>query len=47
MRSVHHPQRYTWFWNSNHQTAAWLEEPGCEVRGAAFASRWRVREVER
>jgi hypothetical protein len=47
MSFVHHPQRYTWFWNSNHQTAAWLEELGCEVRGPAFASRWRIREAER
>jgi hypothetical protein len=42
MSFVHHPQRYTWFWNSNHQTAAWLRELGCDVRGPAFASRWRV-----
>jgi hypothetical protein len=47
MSFVHHPQRYTWFWNSNHQTAAWLEELGCEVRGPAFASRWRIREADR
>jgi hypothetical protein len=47
MSFVHHPQRYTWFWNSNHQTAAWLEELGCEVRGPAFASRGRIREADR
>jgi hypothetical protein len=47
MSFVHHPQRYTWFWNSNHQTAAWLEELGCEVRGPAFASRWRIGEADR
>ncbi|MBA3887872.1 MAG: hypothetical protein H0X67_19415 [Acidobacteria bacterium] len=47
MSFVPHPQRYTWFWNSNHQTAAWLEAPGCEVRGPAFASRWRIEEARR
>jgi hypothetical protein len=36
------PQNYTYFNNSNHRTAAWLRELGCEVRGPAFASRWRV-----
>jgi hypothetical protein len=39
---VHHPQRYTYWWNSNHMTAAWLETLGCEVRGPAFGSWWRV-----
>lgn len=39
---VRDPQRYTYFNNSNHRTAAWLRELGCEVRGPAFASRWRV-----
>jgi hypothetical protein len=47
MSFVRHPRRYTWFWNSNHQTAAWLEELGCDVRGPAFASRWRIREANR
>lgn len=47
MSFVHHPRRYTWFWNSNHQSAAWLEELGCDVRGLAFASRWRIREANR
>jgi hypothetical protein len=47
MSFVHHPRRYTWFWNSNHQTAVWLEELGCVVRGPAFASRWRIREGHR
>jgi hypothetical protein len=42
MRFVHHPRRYSWFWNSNHQTAQWLEELGCEVRGPAFVARWRI-----
>jgi hypothetical protein len=40
---VRHPQRYTYWSNSNHMTAAWLEELGCELRGPAFASWWRVR----
>ncbi len=39
---VHHPRRYTYFYNSNHMLAAWLQELGCEVRGPAYASRWRV-----
>ena len=39
---VHHPQRYTYWSNSNHMTATWLEELGCDVRGPAFASWWRV-----
>jgi hypothetical protein len=47
MSFVHHPRRYTWFWNSNHQTAAWLEEVGCRVHGPAFASRWRIEEADR
>jgi hypothetical protein len=33
---------YTYFHNSNHAVAGWLEELGCEVRGPAFVSRWRV-----
>lgn len=36
------PQKYTYFTNSNHRTAAWLRELGCEVRGPSFYSRWRV-----
>jgi hypothetical protein len=36
------PQKYTYFNNSNHRTAAWLRELGCEVRGATVYSRWRV-----
>jgi len=39
---VHHPRRYTYFFNSNHMLAAWLEALGCEVRGPAFASRWKI-----
>lgn len=41
---VHHPDRYTYFWNSNHQVAHWLQEIGCEVRGPAFNSRWSVQQ---
>jgi hypothetical protein len=36
------PQKYTYFNNSNHRTAAWLRELGCDVRGPSFYSRWRV-----
>jgi hypothetical protein len=43
---VRDPQPYTYFNNSNHRTAAWLRELGCEVRGPAFASRWRVERSE-
>lgn len=39
---VHHPQSYTYWSNSNHMTAAWLEALGCQVRGPAFGSWWRV-----
>lgn len=40
---VHHPRAYTWFYNSNHMVAAWLEGLGCRIRGLAFTSSWRVR----
>lgn len=39
---VHHDRKYTYFYNSNHMTADWLRQLGCEVRGPAFQSRWRV-----
>jgi hypothetical protein len=42
LQFVHHPQRYTWWHNSNHVAAEWLEELGCEIRGLAYAARWRV-----
>jgi hypothetical protein len=42
MHFVHHPRRYTYFKNSNHAVAGWLEELGCVTRGPAFYSRWRV-----
>jgi hypothetical protein len=41
---VHHPDRYTYFWNSNHQVASWLRELGVEVRGPAMNSMWEVRQ---
>lgn len=43
MTFVHHPKSYTYWSNSNHMTAEWLRELGCEVRGPAFSSWWRVR----
>jgi len=39
---VHHPRRYTYFFNSNHMLASWLEELDCEVQGPAFVSRWQI-----
>jgi hypothetical protein len=39
---VHHPRQYTYFHNSNHQVRDWLLELGCDVRGMAFHSWWRV-----
>jgi hypothetical protein len=43
MTFVHHPAAYTYWSNSNHMTVDWLEDLGCEVRGPAFSSSWRVR----
>jgi hypothetical protein len=42
IRFVPHPRRYSYFHNSNHAVADWLEELGCEIQGSAFHSRWRV-----
>ena len=42
MTFVHHPKPYTYWSNSNHMTARWLRELGCETRGPAFNSWWRV-----
>jgi hypothetical protein len=39
---VPHPQAYHYFHNSNHVVAQWLSELGCEIRGPAFYSRWKV-----
>jgi hypothetical protein len=43
MTFVHHPAAYTYWSNSNHMTADWLKDLGCEIRGLAFSSSWRVR----
>jgi hypothetical protein len=45
MTFVHHPKPYTYWSNSNHVTAEWLRELGCETRGPAYAAWWRVREA--
>jgi hypothetical protein len=39
---VPYPMPYSVLYNSNHVIAAWLEELGCEVRGPALWSQWRV-----
>lgn len=39
---VHHSRRYTGFYNSNHAVANWLRELGCEVRGPAMVSKWKI-----
>lgn len=39
---VHHPRKYTVFHNSNHQAAAWLRDLGCQTRGPAMTSQWRL-----
>jgi hypothetical protein len=39
---VHHRSRYSYFHNSNHMLAAWLEQLGCTLRGPAYTSRWSV-----
>lgn len=44
---VPHPRRYTYFHNSNHAVAGWLQDLGCEVQGLAFHSSWRVERGER
>jgi hypothetical protein len=41
---VPYPERYSYFWNSNHKVASWLEELGCEVRGLTFNSIWTIRD---
>ena len=41
-RFVPHPQKYTWFTNSNQMMAEWLRALGCATRGPAFYSRWKV-----
>ncbi len=39
---VPYPRPYSALHNSNHVIAAWLEELGCEVRGPALWSEWRM-----
>lgn len=39
---VHHPRSYWAFHNSNQLIAVWLRELGCEVRGPALFSKWKV-----
>lgn len=39
---VHHPERYTYFHNSNHVIADWLERLGAEVTGPTFYSTWET-----
>jgi hypothetical protein len=43
---VHHPRKYTFLCNSNHAVAQWLRELGCETRGGALFSNWKVRHPE-
>jgi hypothetical protein len=42
LKFVPHPQKYTYFSNSNGMVAKWLEELGVEARGITLASKWRV-----
>jgi hypothetical protein len=46
MEFVHDPRRYHLFTNSNRVSASWLEELGCEIRGWALVSNWRVEKPE-
>ena len=46
MTFVPHPRAYTYWWNSNHMTAAWIRSLECQIQGPAFGSRWRVRAAE-
>lgn len=41
---VHHPKRYSYFYNSNHAVADWLRELGCNVKGPTFSSNWRLKQ---
>lgn len=42
MHFVHDERRYTFWNNCNPVLAGWLKELGCEVRGPALLSRWRI-----
>jgi hypothetical protein len=44
---VPHPDAYSYFHNSNHVTAGWLRQLGCEVSGLTFNSSWNVAERSR
>jgi len=37
-----HPRPYTFFYNSNHMVADWLDRLGCETGGNPVLSHWRV-----
>ena len=39
---VHHPQDYTWFYNSNHMVADWLRQLGAEVSRPTYYSTWQI-----
>ncbi len=41
---VPHPRAYWIFYQSNTVVAEWLEEMGCEVRGPALFSKWKIPE---
>ncbi len=43
---VPYEARYHLFSNSNHRTARWLEELGCEVRGFSILSNFRLLPAE-
>lgn len=43
LQFVRHPEPYRMSHNSNHVTAQWLRELGCDVSGAAMFSIWRIR----
>ncbi|UCC47674.1 MAG: hypothetical protein JSV41_09265 [Gemmatimonadota bacterium] len=40
---VHHPRAYWVFHNSNQVVAGWLKQLGCQVRGLALFSKWKVK----
>lgn len=44
---VHDPQGYDIFHDSNHEVARWLERLGCEVRGPALLSNWKIETPDR